>query len=100
MWIREGAFTRIRNLFVFASILFIAAFAIIFVSLHVSLRNACETIPDILDDFGAARRGPRIIRFGEPHYAGRPTADIVQLPLRLEMPLPKSLIGDDMKAAA
>jgi hypothetical protein len=97
---KKGAYIRIRNLFVFASILFIAAFAVIFISLHSSLRNACETIPDILDDFDTNHRGPRVIRIGEPHYVGRATTDIVQLPLRLEMPLPKACISESMQKAA
>ncbi len=64
----------------------------IFISLDQSLIDACDSIPEILDIQSNGKRTQRVIRFGEPRYCGRlpdmQQADILQLPLRLEMPQP------------
>jgi hypothetical protein len=92
-------------LFLFASILFILALLAIFISLHDSLNDAGDSIPEILDSIGENNRAPRVIRIGEPRYNGRrqstrQLADIVQLPLRLEMPQPNMASCLEMQQAA
>ncbi len=80
------------------------AIVAIFVSLDKSLIDACDSIPDILDIQSNHKRTHRVIRFGEPRYSGRrqytQQAEIVQLPLRLEMPQPVSPAGIDLRQAA
>jgi hypothetical protein len=85
---------------VIAALLFMFAFAMIVYSIIETLNDANENFPTIEANLKMANRAKRTIRLGEPRYHGaRASADILQLPLRLEMPLPTQPAQEERMAA-
>jgi hypothetical protein len=83
-----------------AALLFTFAFAITVYSIIETLNDANDNFPTIEANLKMATRNKRTIRLGEPRYQGaRVSADILQLPLRLEMPLPVQSTEEERRAA-
>jgi hypothetical protein len=83
-----------------AALLFMFAFAMTVYSIIETLNDANDNFPTIEAKLKMASPSKRAIRLGEPRYQGaRRTADILQLPLRLEMPLPVQTEEQELRAA-
>jgi hypothetical protein len=99
LWISGGC-ARIAALTLIASLLFTSAFALIVYSVIETLNDASDSFAAIEHNLYMLSRQRRTIRLGEPRYQGaRHVADILQLPLRLEMPHRMSIANDDKLAA-
>jgi hypothetical protein len=83
-----------------AALLFTFAFAMVVYSIIETMNDANDNFPTIEANLKMASPNKRTIRLGEPRYQGpRASADILQLPLRLEMPLTVQSTEEERRAA-